>query len=126
MPDETSFISARPYMAVRDVSRAVAFYRDILGLDLRVVYGDPPNFAILGRGGAAISLQLDGQGSLAGKTTCYVVVEGVAAVYERCRAGGAELDSDLAERPYGMRDFAVHDPDGNHVIVGESTRQAVL
>ena len=56
---------------------------------------------------------------MSGKVTTYLVATGVEAIYDRCKASGADLDSDLALRSYGMRDFTVHDADGNHILVGE-------
>lgn len=39
-------------------------------------------------------------------------------MYERVRAAGAELTQDIVDQPYG-RDFAIRDPFGNHIRIGE-------
>jgi uncharacterized glyoxalase superfamily protein PhnB len=114
-----TYLSARPYLPVRDVTTAIEFFERTLGLQVRSRFGEPPTFAIVGADGAAVTLTLDREGTLAGRATCYLVVEGVDELFERCRAAGADLDSDLAVRHYGMKEFAVHDADGNHVFIGE-------
>jgi hypothetical protein len=84
---------------------------------MRSRYGEPTDFAILELGGASITLVRNEEA--AGTGTTYLVASGIDLIYERCKAAEADLDSQLEERPYGMRDFTVHDLDGNHVIVGE-------
>jgi uncharacterized glyoxalase superfamily protein PhnB len=38
--------------------------------------------------------------------------------YDLIKARGAIIDTGLNDRPYGMRDCAVNDPDGNTVVFG--------
>ena len=120
MVDGVTFLRARPTLPVRDVVKALDFYERVLGFEVRVRYGEPPTYATVGAGDAFISLSLDRDGSTAGRVSCYITVTGVEVLYERCKAVGADLDSDLAVRDYGMKDFVVHDPDENHIFIGES------
>ena len=120
MPDGVTFNTATPIMPVRDIAKAIEFYEGCLGLQVRGRFGEPPTYAVLGADGASLHLSLDRDGGVAGKVGCYINVKGVEAVFERCKAKGADLDSDLGVRDYGMRDFTVHDPDENHVTVGEN------
>ncbi|HXH22590.1 MAG TPA: VOC family protein [Dehalococcoidia bacterium] len=122
--EEVSYVRVSPTLPVRDVRKAIEFYQRALGLEQRSVYGDPPTFAIVGAGDVFIQLSLDREGSTAGRAGCYITVTGVERLFERCRAAGADLDSGLAVRDYGMRDFVVHDADENHISVGESVRAA--
>lgn len=115
-----SYLRARPTLPVRDVARALDFYERVLGLEVRGRYGEPPTYATVGAGDAFLSLSLDQEGSTAGRVSCYINVTGVEVLYERCKALGADLDSDLAVRDYGMKDFVVHDPDENHIFIGET------
>ncbi len=114
-----SYLNASPYIPVKDVAAAIAFYEGVLGLEVRTRFGDPLSFAIVAAESASITLTLDTNGSIAGRATCYLTVSGVDELFERCKAGGANLDSDLAVRDYGMKDFIVHDPDENHILIGE-------
>lgn len=114
-----SYLSATPRIPVRDMAAALDFYSRILGFEVRGVFGEPPNFATLAAGDATISLVLDRDGSIAGRISCYLTVLGVDALFQRCKELGADLDSDLGVRDYGMKDFTVHDQDENHIGVGE-------
>jgi uncharacterized glyoxalase superfamily protein PhnB len=42
-----------------------------------------------------------------------VVVEDVDALYERAKAAGAEIVMEIADQPYGSRDFICRDPEGH-------------
>jgi catechol 2,3-dioxygenase-like lactoylglutathione lyase family enzyme len=120
MINGVAFLRVSPTLPVRDVVKSLDFYERVLGLEVRSRYGEPPTFAIVGAGDAFLQLSLDREGSTAGRVSCYITVTGVQALYERCKALGADLDSDLAVRDYGMKDFVVHDPDENHILIGES------
>jgi uncharacterized glyoxalase superfamily protein PhnB len=41
-----------------------------------------------------------------------IMVDDVDAVYKSAMAAGAYLVSDIADRPYGLRDFMIADVDG--------------
>jgi uncharacterized glyoxalase superfamily protein PhnB len=43
----------------------------------------------------------------------YVTIEDVDAHYERAVAAGAKVEMEIVDQPYGSRDYAVSDPEGN-------------
>ena len=43
----------------------------------------------------------------------YVYVEDADAHYERARAAGAEIVRELADTPYGSREYSARDPEGH-------------
>jgi uncharacterized glyoxalase superfamily protein PhnB len=43
----------------------------------------------------------------------YLVVDDPDARHARAVAAGAEVVQELVDQPYGSREFAVRDPDGN-------------
>jgi len=118
------FLKVTPNLLVRDVGASLAFYRDVLGLE--VVTTVPPDkppfiFVWLQRGDVSIFINdaatagdeykaLKGR-PLGGSFTIYVTIEGVdeyfAAVSPR-----AIVEAPLELKPYGMKEFAVVDPDG--------------
>jgi uncharacterized glyoxalase superfamily protein PhnB len=48
-----------------------------------------------------------------GRAVTYLVVDDPDARHERAVAAGADIVQGLVEQPYGAREFAVRDPDGN-------------
>ena len=50
---------------------------------------------------------------------CYLRVTGVERLYREFREAGVERITELEERSWGMKEFAVVDPEGNLLRVGE-------
>ncbi|MEU8362409.1 VOC family protein [Nonomuraea sp. NPDC048882] len=48
----------------------------------------------------------------------YVAVEDVDAHHDRARAAGASITMELVEQPYGSREYACADPEGNPWFFG--------
>jgi uncharacterized glyoxalase superfamily protein PhnB len=61
----------------------------------------------------------DRWGAHAGTGFVYVAVDDAAAAFERAKAAGAELTSELESRDYGGREFSLRDPEGNRWSLGE-------
>ncbi|ARQ72632.1 VOC family protein [Streptomyces marincola] len=126
-----------------DPDASLAFYRDLLGFEVRDDVGyegmrwitvGPP-----GRPGASVVLQppaadpgiteeerrtiveMMAKGTYAGILLAATDLDGV---FERLRAGGAEIVQEPAEQPYGVRDCAVRDPAGNLIRIQEPRRDA--
>ena len=108
-------ISFRPNLYVRDVGVALAFYRDLLGMEVHAEFPDG-SFAMLGGGAAEVALvrQDDPQPAEA-----YLYVTGVEALLALCEAAGFAITREIATQPWGLRDFVVRDPDGHLIGVGE-------
>ena len=43
----------------------------------------------------------------------YVTIEDVDAHYERALAAGAKVEMEITDQPYGSREYAIGDPEGN-------------
>jgi uncharacterized glyoxalase superfamily protein PhnB len=43
----------------------------------------------------------------------YVTIDGVDAHYERAKQAGAKVEMEITDQPYGSREYAVSDPEGN-------------
>jgi predicted enzyme related to lactoylglutathione lyase len=122
------------FIAVDDHDRALAFYRDALGLEVRndvsfeglrwVTVGSPlqPDVAIVLEPPSADpnASPADKQAleELLAKGMLRAVLfstEDCDATFERIRASGAEVLQEPIDQPYGMRDCAFRDPAGNLV-----------
>jgi uncharacterized glyoxalase superfamily protein PhnB len=89
----------------------------VLGFDIAWQWGNPPNLANVCRDRVSMSLSVaSGAPAIA---RVYVQMGGVDAFYERIVAAGATVDVPIGNRPYGMRDFRIVDPDGNELSFGE-------
>jgi catechol 2,3-dioxygenase-like lactoylglutathione lyase family enzyme len=100
---------------VRDVVAAVDFYTKKLGFTRGFLWGDPtPTFAGVNLGDVQIFLE---QGKPNG-TVLSFVVGNADELLEYQRANGAEVVEPIADRHYGVRDYAVRDLDGNYLSFG--------
>ena len=121
-------IRMSPAFIVRDVSASVAFYRDKLGFRVKIMHGDPPEFAILRRDGCELVVkrgdtptgvrnrqQVRGDWFYDAMVTA-AAPEDVDDFYRAMVAAGAPAP----EAPHtedGMRVFALTDPDGYRLFV---------
>jgi catechol 2,3-dioxygenase-like lactoylglutathione lyase family enzyme/GNAT superfamily N-acetyltransferase len=107
-------------LAVADVMKSIAFYTDVLGFKQRWLWGNPPTFGCIGLG--ACELFLCEQPELATKVEghmhCIFVERDLDALYEQHRAAGAPIVDPIANKPWGMREYAVRDPSGYHLRFG--------
>lgn len=112
---------AIPTFPCRDLDSASAFYQS-LGFHLGARY---PTYAILQRG--ALELHLSLFEALEPKTNCsaaYLRLEDAQALHRQATAlglGGQGIPriTVLEDQPWGMREFALVDPDGNLLRVGQ-------
>lgn len=73
---------------VEDMDRAVAFYRDVVGLDF-IARFDPPGLAFFDLGGTRLLLEAGAPSSL-----LYLGVDDVAGMTERLRRTGVTIESE--------------------------------
>jgi uncharacterized glyoxalase superfamily protein PhnB len=120
-PAPVSLVGAATVFVVQDVRRSVEHYRDVLGF----TYGDPAFYAGLERDNVVIHLQAAGETKRQpGHGAVYVFVTDVDALYRELSARGARTLGEPKDYPYGMRDFDVHDLDGNQLGFGMESSAA--
>ena len=106
-------------LVVSDLEATLAYYEDALGFEVGFRYGDPLYFAGVCRGNVTIHLQAASSTERpAGATLLNVFVGSADAIYEDLRRRGARIRSEPATYPYGMREVAVEDLDGNVLVFG--------
>ncbi|TDG10971.1 bleomycin resistance family protein [Paraburkholderia guartelaensis] len=116
----------RPFafvLAVQDLERNAAYFRDVLGF--RVDWADATDWRIVTRGGVrimlghcpdALSPAATGDHSYFG----YLEVDDVQAFHDEIAQRGAIVLQPPVDRPYGMRECTVATPDGHRFVVGQS------
>jgi catechol 2,3-dioxygenase-like lactoylglutathione lyase family enzyme len=107
-----SMTMAVPIIPARDTASATAWYGDNLGFD--VVHLEP-EYAIVERDDVGVHFW--GPSGIApedSNTMFRIRVEGIDELYEHCRTKGiVHPNAPLEEKPWGAREFAVIDGDGN-------------
>ncbi len=53
-----------------------------------------------------------------GGGSAYIFSDEIDSYYETVTKNGAQVKAPIEDRPYGMRDFTLIDPDGNHLGFG--------
>ncbi|MCU1677991.1 MAG: hypothetical protein JWM93_2749 [Frankiales bacterium] len=128
----STLLLSHVFQLVRDQDEALAFYRDVLGLEVRsdspfqefrwltVGPASQPEIEIclalpaMGHSpeDAATLLDLVSKGALG---SLILLTDDVNALFERVRAAGAEVVQEPIDQPYGVRDCAFRDPSGNQL-----------
>jgi predicted enzyme related to lactoylglutathione lyase len=123
---------AQCFIAVDDHEKALAFYRDVLGLEVRSDIGfegmrwvtvaspDQPDVEIVLEPPVADPHATEADRQAAAELMAKGQLRGVIfrtddcdALFEKIRASGAEVLQEPMDQPYGVRDFAFRDPSGN-------------
>jgi catechol 2,3-dioxygenase-like lactoylglutathione lyase family enzyme len=114
-------------LMVRDIDASLKFYVDTLGLERQITVPNQPPFVFVAVGADAIEIFLnkDESGGKAkpGGISLYVELEGLEQVLTRVQQHNIKIDIPLNETFYGMREFAVLDPDGYLVIFAERIKK---
>jgi catechol 2,3-dioxygenase-like lactoylglutathione lyase family enzyme len=113
---------ARPFVFVRDVRAACAYYVDALGFTLAFDYGSPPFYAEVERDGVRLCVRhTDGPivDQARAKREDVILasfeVTDAKALYLELQSTGAVFAQTLRTEPYGIRGFITEDPDGNRI-----------
>jgi uncharacterized glyoxalase superfamily protein PhnB len=127
MTRTAALLRAAAYFPVADVARIGAFYHDVLGFACEYAAGEPPEFAIYSRGGSAVMFRRVSDASMispnerqGGTWDVFSWVDDVDALYDELALMGAEVVYAPVVQPYGMKEFAVRDPDGYVLGFGQT------
>jgi catechol 2,3-dioxygenase-like lactoylglutathione lyase family enzyme len=120
--EQPRLVAAVPALAVSDERRAIAFLETALGMvELRA---DGRGLGFLQRDQVTIQVWVaDGSAPgaerhLAGSVSCRVEVTGIEQLYRHCQAlGVVHPNAPLQDQPWGMREFAILDPDNNLITL---------
>jgi lactoylglutathione lyase len=130
----TTFTSVTPNLIVQDIDRATTFYRDVLGFTIKTTVPEsaPYVFVWLERDGVPVFLNDPGAVEKAmpglrtrmpgGTATLFFVLSDVDAYHDRISAR-AKVVMPLKTQFYGMREFAIEDPDGLILTFAERVSQ---
>jgi len=126
------------FLPTDDPEASLAFYRDVLGFEVRndVGYGDmrwitvgppaqPQTSIVLHPPAADPGITDDERRTIAelmakgSYASVVLATTDVDAAFEQVQAGGAEVVQEPMDQPYGTRDCAFRDPAGNMVRINQ-------
>jgi uncharacterized glyoxalase superfamily protein PhnB len=129
---------ASSFLPHTDPDASLAFYRDVLGFEVRgdVGYGGMRWITVGPANQPATSIVLHPPGADPGitdderRTIAEMMAKGTYATlvlatpdldgtFDRLQADGAEVVQEPTDQPYGIRDCAFRDPAGNHLRFNE-------
>lgn len=119
----TTITAAVPALPALDLDRAIGFYGRVLGFAEAFRTDD---YAGLRREGAEIHLWRCENRMIPENTSCYLLVRTIEPLYRACAerlpvrgSSSAAIIEELATQPWGLREFALLDSEGNLVRVRE-------
>jgi uncharacterized glyoxalase superfamily protein PhnB len=118
-----------PVPRYRDARVAIDFLQRCFGFEpLSVTEGEGDNIVHaelnVGAGLIMLSSTSDADPFPAGPSTFYVAVQDPDAHHDRANGAGAEIVMELTDQPYGSREYAARDPEGNVWTFGTYRPQA--
>jgi RimJ/RimL family protein N-acetyltransferase/uncharacterized glyoxalase superfamily protein PhnB len=125
-------IGLQPVLAVPDVGKTAAFYRDVLAFEIDFLFGDPPSHAGVSLGDwSAESILIQFTQSppdtpAAFNGWLYIMVESeIDSLFQLMKDNGADIMRPPATYPWGMREFSLRDLNGVELRFGtHSSEQA--
>ena len=129
-PSTIKFISITPNLIVRDIAKSTAFYRDVLGFEIKQTVPDSAPFVFVWLERDGVPVFLNDLAAAAhdypdaanlpqgGTAALFFVITGVDA-YHAAVAPKANVVMPLKTQFYGMREFAITDPDGHIITFAE-------
>lgn len=110
---------AVPVLASLHIEKTVEFYQEKMGFDK--VWWKDENYAVIGRDKIEIHFWKCNDKIHPENTSCYIYVEKVDDLYkEMKKAGVVHPNGPLKNQPWGTREFAVLDLDGNMIKFGQN------
>jgi len=124
------------FIPVHDPDAALQFYRDALGLEVRLdvendglrwvtvgAPGDDLGIVLFPPQGGRSQLEADALLSLVTKGSLQAAIfrtDDLDETFEKVRASGAEVLQEPVSQPWGARDCAFRDPSGNLVRIAQA------
>lgn len=120
MSASAEYIAAVPVLASLDIERSAEFFAVKLGfMKVHVAQG---GYGIVANGPVEIHFWACTDRHIAQATSCRVQVRGIQRLYDQCKGHAiVHPKAPLQTKPWGTKEFAILDPDGNLVTFYENT-----
>jgi uncharacterized glyoxalase superfamily protein PhnB len=128
------FTKLTPNLVVANVERSLAFYVDTLGFSRGLTVPDASPFVFASVTSGAVEIFFNDAATatreypafanrpIGATGTLFIEMEGVNALHDRLN-GSVKIVMPLVTQFYGMREFAIEDPDGYIITFAERVAQ---
>ena len=110
-----------PTLAVRNMKETIEFYKNSLGFKMEMCFPDAnnPGYAELSKDGMVLMFilakdcKIGSEEKLGVGVNLYMQIDGdIDEYYQELKKRGVKITVDIADEPYGIRDFTVEDVNG--------------
>jgi catechol 2,3-dioxygenase-like lactoylglutathione lyase family enzyme len=135
MPPVTNIKKLTPNLIVSSVDRSLSFYEGVLGFTRAMTVPEQSPFVFASVTSGPVEVFFNDRSTVAhespqfrdlsfgGGNTMFVELEGIDA-YHDLIAGRVKIVMPIVTQWYGMREFAIEDPDGYVITFAERVAQA--
>jgi catechol 2,3-dioxygenase-like lactoylglutathione lyase family enzyme len=110
--------SSVPILAALDISQTLQFYSTVLGFT--TLYEEPGSYGIAQRNAVQLHFWACPERHIAQNTACRIQVGGIDALYAELQPRDIiHPNAPLQDKPWGTREFAVLDENGNQITFFE-------
>jgi len=126
-----AYLRLTPNLVVRDVERSIRFYCDVLDFEVDKHVPEQSPFVFASVRGGGIELFLNQHETvveeypafkdvpIGGTFTLYLVMQGVDGLHDEIKQKGIPIVMPIETKFYGVREFAIADPDGYLITLAE-------
>lgn len=113
-------LSSRVLLHPRDFAVSLRFYRETLGLAVFREWGaegEPGHGVVFFTGGGYLELSNHSDEVPTGKLELWLQVPTVDATHDELVAAGVTIDEAPVDKPWGLREMRLRDPDGVQIVI---------
>lgn len=113
-------LSSRVLLHPSDFPRTLSFYRDTLHLPVYREWGtegNPGHGVVFFLGGGFLELSGESAAHTDGKLELWIQVRDVDGVHRELAGRGVDVLEPPVDKPWGLREMRVADPDGVHLVI---------
>ena len=113
-------LSSRVLLQPTDFEESFRFYSETLGLHVYREWGSEANRGVVFfLGGGFLELSGSSRTRASGNVSLWVQVRDVDAVGRELEAAGVDMVEPPVDKPWGLRETRVRDPDGVRIVIVE-------
>lgn len=129
------FQKLTPNLVVRDVAASMQFYRTVLGFETAFTVPEQAPYVFGAMRAGDVEIFFNDQKTVAadypelgakpigGALTLFIEIEGIEDLFQQVQQHGVKITMPMKDQFYGMREFAMLDPEGWEITFAERIKK---